>query len=395
MNKIFLYSIRMSLQLNHSSSLLNMRLILFAFCAFLYSVVLGCKPGPEEYILKAKEALNDQNPLLAIKYFHEAYEISLDKKFFLTDREKKFSNLYLSQNKKHLILLQNLNNSSSFIYRDLSKQNKKEIEEDIDAKTIHLNVSPKGTYILFVLRSDQKGKCDLNIWEVSKRDFIDPKIRVDCIDQPAISDEGYVLYKERKHIMFLDIKKSLLKPEMWTSRTPDIIYKKQTAKASFYFSPKNRPFLTFGKAGLYKLYDLSNRGLKLINKNLARGKIYFKKNMDHSGAIIGGAGKYSLSFFDPNFVGRVIKSYKLGIWKDISFINEGHYFFIQSGRIHEHNDEFTNKTRELPFFAKNIFADEKGNLFFLSILGTPMRYKGETISQLNMKIFDKIIDLQE
>ena len=265
----------MSLQLNHFSSLLNMRLTRFTFCALLCSVILGCKPGPEKYILKAKEALNEQNPFLAIKYFHEAYEISLDKKFFLTDREEKFSNLYLSQNKKHLILLQNSDDSSSFIYRELSKQDKEEIEEDIDAKTIYLNVSPEGRYILFVLGSDQKGKCDLNIWEVSKRDFIDPKIRVDCIDQPAISDEGYLLYKEKEHTMFLDIKKSLLKPEMWTPKTPDIIYKKQTVKASFYFSPKNRPFLTFGNAGLYKLYDLSNRSLKLINKNLSRGKNIF------------------------------------------------------------------------------------------------------------------------
>ena len=41
--------------------------------------------------------------------------------------------------------------------------------------------------------------------------------------------------------------------------------------------------------------------------------------MDHPGVIIGGAGEYRLSFFDPNFIDRVIKTYKIGIWKDIFF----------------------------------------------------------------------------
>ena len=354
-----------------------------------------CYPQPGDYVRKAKYALEDENAILAVYYFQKAYEASLEDSFFIADKDEVFSKMKLSNDQNHLILVTTGKNESKFIYRDLKKD--EEFTDSVAGVIKQIYISVQGSYILFTSQKYQDQNCYLCIYDTLDYKQVYQIENISCKDHSAVSQKGIVLFMQEEKIKFLDLRKivnanNISYPEIWTSKSPDKPFKKEKAKVFFAFSTDDKPFMSYGIAGRYKLYNLSNHSLKLITKEASLSKIFFIQKNNQPGVLTGGASQQRITFFHPDHYNRVIKKYPLATWKDSSFFKANYYYFIESSRLHVKKN---NKITQLPFLAKEVFARSNGSVFFLSAIGTAMQYNGKLPNKLSQTIFDKALDIDE
>ena len=364
----------------------------------IISSVSHCKKNPGDYIRKAREALEDENTSKAVFYFQKAYESSLSDRFFLLSRDTQFSQIEVSNSRRHLVLVQPSDKKSKFVYKVLHRNgDSEEIWENVKGVIKHSHISSNGKYVLFVVsqlivETDEQ-LCKLIIWKASKNEFIEIIRNLNCENRPAVSSQAEVLFMKKNEIWFW--RRSGLpngKRELWVNKTPDKPFKHQKAKAFFSFSAKNSPFMTYGTAGTYKLYALAHHNLQLLTKKSSYYKIFFMPKSPNPGVITGGASQQKFTFFHPRYHNQIIKEYSISVLKDISFVNENEYYFIESERLYQTKE---GKSIALPFFAKNIFVNDRGGVFFLSSIGTFLHYEGILPNKLSQNIFTKTLDIEE
>ncbi len=362
--------------------------------------VYHCRKKPGDYIRKAREALEREDTSKAAFYFQKGYELSLSDHFFLLSRDAHFSHMEASSNRRHLILVQSSKKKSDFVYKAFHRDgDSEEIWESVEGEIKHSSISSNGKYILFVVSQlvlgAQAQVCKLVIWKVPKNKFIEISPNLNCGDRPAVSSKGEVLFMKKNQVWSWGGGGSSVSSEkinLWTSKTPDKPLKNQRVKASFSFSKQGSPFMTYGTAGIYKLYSLANHNLRLITKNASYYKIFFTSQNQNLGVITGGASQQKFTFFHPQYQNKVVKGFKIPVLKDISFVNENEYYSIESNRLHQTK---RGEVTALPFFAKNILVDYKGGVFFLSLIGTLLHYQGILPNKLSQNIFTKTLDIEE
>ncbi len=365
--------------------------ILFIVC-WLYS----CNNKPGDYIRKAKKALENENAPKAVFYFQKAYESSLDKSFLLLSKIDRFSKMEVSGDKKHIVLLKSSKNTSKFVYKVFDGGNStQEVWENLEGEVKHSFVSFDGSYVLFTVTSSKKSICKLIIWRASDNKFIKTINNLSCENRAAISSRGLVLFMKGNKIWSLHLSHSSTMNTpiaLWVRQTPDKPFKNQRAKATFSFSSNALPFMTYGIAGTYKLYNLANRSLILLTKRAGYYQIFFTQRESYPGVITGGASQRKFTFFHFNYPNRIIKQYDISTLMGISFVKQNEYYSIESNRLYLTKN---GKSTALPFFVKNIFAKENGGAFFLSSIGTPLHYEGIPPNRLSRTIFTKILEIEE
>ena len=359
----------------------------------LFTIFIYCKPSVVDYIKKAKKALSQEDARLAGFYFQKAYETSLDKSFFILDRQESFSDLEVSYDHHHLAAIRNLDKDSEFFYYDL--KNREEIKRDLDGNIKAVDISSRGSYLTFLIsfmnKADQE-ECFIQIWDRKRDRFIKTVKNIFCSSKPATSELGEVLFVQDSQIKIIYLSEEKTNDErISVAKIPKSLVPKEASMAWFTFSSEDHPFMTYGIAGSYHLYDLSNRSLKLISKRGSIYKIYFIDAQPYPGIITGGAGKYQINFFRKGRYENVVQRRSMGAWKGIAFIDQNSFYFIESDRLHSHR----NREEALFFLAQEVFVGPKGEAVFLSPLGTPMIFDGPAINKLSQTIFNKTLDLNE
>ena len=357
------------------------------FCCFLS--FLGCYPDPGKHIQEAKEALHEEDTIEAIKYFEKAYEASLEDKFFITSVTNSYYSLVLSENRKNILLIDSDN--KSFFIKNLETNSI--IEEDLSDIILNTSLSPNANYATFVTKPDEeKEDCIISIFNIIEDKFYDKNFPTSCDDRVAILDSGYLFYRKEQNILFADIKNDK-PPILWTNTTIEKKIKTFNEKANFVIGLNNIPYLSYGTMGIYTLYNLKNKKLTKIASNLSTEEIFFKPMNIFPGVIMGGAGQYQIVFLNPDMRDRVVSRYDAGVWRNISFSGTDTFYYINTNsRIYKH-DKLQKQDQQLPFLAKDMQVNDKGEIFFLSIIGSAMRYNFEKLNPLSVKIFMKTLDL--
>ena len=350
-------------------------------------ILLSCSPGPSWYIRLAKGALADEDKYKAAFYFQRAYEVSLDDSFFLSSDDE-FSDIQISHNKKTLVLIPKENNS--FSYLDVENNDWDEI--DVSSSTIkHFSVSPSGNYVVFVLQNDN-GECYFEVVDLERDNSKFYEEKIDCANNTVISDNGIILYVKDAKIMFVRAFDSLAKSSPWLKSSFPPIYKNQEPYFRLHYSPNNIPFLVYGNAGHFYLYNIQKSRRRLLSKQVSSDHIFFKSNADTLWVITGGAGRYYLTQFSDQ--GRKISSKKVGLIKKLAFSKDSSYFFTDLYCVYHYNPIEKPVVKPLPFLAKNISFGHN-TLYILSDTGVVMQYKGELPGDISLKIFDKAIRLKK
>ena len=368
------------------------------FLVFLIFLFLHfCREGPVEHIRKAKKALKNEDTSLAILHFQKAYESSLEDAFFLVPKDDHFSEMEVSGDQKHLLLVSAAKEESEFIYKSFhdNDEHYEEISDHLDGEVRHAYISFYGNYVLFVVSLPDKADCTAVIWESQHDRFIKTIPNLSCLDRPAVSSGGVVIFMRKNRIWYLELKgpsgeASGVLP--WVNKVPDKPVQKQPARASFAFAPDGSPFMTYGGAGNYKLYKLANKSLGLLSKQASHYKIFFIQNEAQPGVITGGASQQKLTFLNPDQPNRITKKYDFSAVKDISFVEEDQYYSIRSNRLYLFK---SGESIPLPFLAQKIFARKNGDVFFLSSIGTAMRYGKALTNEISRSIFKRILDIEE
>ena len=347
---------------------------------------------------RPKKALKNEDTSLAALYFQKAYESSLEKIFFLFSKDDHFSEMEGSGDQKHLVLVKNLRSSSEIVYKKFHDSNDpyEEISSHLDGEIKNTYVSFYGRYVLFVVSSAGKDDCDLILWEIKRDQLTKVLSHLSCLDRPAISRDGTIIFMRGNRIWYVEWDSSsqeVSKARLWVNKTPDKPFPRQQAKASFAFSPDRSPFMTYGMAGTYKLYKLADQSFRLLTREASHYKIFFIPRGINPGVIIGGASQQQLIFFNSNEPYRVIKKYNVSNLEDISFVKEDRYYLVQSNRVYLSK---RGESTPLPFLARKVFAQKNGGAFFLSSIGTPMRYdEGSSTNRLSKSIFKRALDIEE
>ena len=374
-----------------------MRIQSFFLVFLIFSLLHFCREGPADHIRKAKKALKNEDTSLAISHFQKAYESSLEDALFLVSKDDHFSEMEVSGDQKHLLLVSAAKEESEFIYKKFhdNDESYEEISDHLDGEIQHACISFYGNYVLFVVSLPDKADCTAVIWESQHDRFIKTIPNLSCPDRPAVSSEGVVIFMRGDRIWYLELKgpsgeASGVLP--WVDKVPDKPVPKQPAKASFAFAPDGSPFMTYGGAGTYKLYKLANKSLGLLSKQASHYKIFFIQDTAQPGVITGGASQQKLTFLNPDQPNLITKSYDVSAVKGISFVEEDHYYFIRSNRLYLFKN---GESIPLPFLARKVFARKSGNVFFLSSIGTAMRYDKALTSRISRSIFKRLLDIEE
>jgi len=362
--------------------------------------LVNCSPSVEDYLEKAANALKQEESSDAFKYFFMAYHKSLDDSFFVFDEDDTFSDFILSENKKVLLAIekQEKNRYESQIIKYDLREEDKEIKR-INGKIYNANISPNGSYVIFLLQRKKNTLKNCSLIALINSNFIDAKVNLSCNKHIAISNEKKALFYYENRIASYNFNENIRKKnrfnKKYIEKTPDRPLKNLKSFGHFYYSIKNTPYLTYGSAGIYKLYSLYKKRLYLMNKLGSSSKIFFKPNSDIPGIIIGGAGQRRLTFIARK-IKKEIHSINAKKYSDIAFVNKKDFYYINNSLL-----QFSKTTKDLPFFAKKIYTDNKSTVYFLSFNGYLMKYNitstniSHSPSKTTISIFDKCMNLFE
>ncbi len=362
-----------------------------AWLLLLFAVSF-CGPKPEDYLQQAREALKAENSELALLHYQKAYETSLDDDFFVYDRDDSFYLLTVSTDLDWLLLIRKLKEENKkpryFLHvKHISEDD--DYEEELQNRVDQVKISPAGKYVLLTRRLADE--CELTVWNTSDEQLKKLPLTSSCENEPAISDKGQLLYMKKGKVGSYDVANQK-DTYPYLKRFPDKPLSKLPAWAYFYFSPQNIPYLTYGVGGTYKFYNLADQKLKLLSRLPSYYKLFFFAGSEHPGMIVGGAGNRKFVIHDGNTYNKVLNSFKIKKWLEAAFVNKERYFYMGGSKVISFADK---KSKELPFWARQIHVDKAQNLYFLSPLGTALVYRGKSPNPKSLAIFDAGWDLYE
>ncbi len=369
------------------------RFIYITFLGLILSIIAYiARPSTTSYLRKAKNALNKEDQISASINFQKAYKTSLDKSFFLADRDILFSHLLMSYNKKVLAAI--TAKSSSLYFFHLLENEKNILPLEI-GKVKHINISPSGNYILLTSQHKDKPFCSLFIAHLfTQEKFLHENI-IDCDTIPAISNAGDIVFTQNNQISILKDLQDIEQKKQISSHKLQKVYKHIPAKFHFTYTFKNQLFLLYGNAGHYLLYHFNNNGTyNLMSKSVATPKIFFIGKSDTPHVITGGASQYNLIFFASQYGKEYKKVAKLPSMHNITFMNKQIYYFILRKRIFKFDKANKSNPVSLPFLAKELFVGVDQTLYFLSAMGSIMRYQGKMPNSLSMHIFKQVLNFE-
>lgn len=364
---------------------------------FLLSSVLcllssACGPTPEKFIEKSRTALLHENYDTALLYMKNAYELSLPKEFFLTERDYSYAFLRASFDGKKVLLVENKLEKNAFDSVDVFKLDRvaeKKITNSLKGKIRDVNYSPDGAYAVFLQQKKPEDRdCLVWIWDTLANKMSEVGITF-CVTKPAVKNDGSVWYLRKDQIHTFDSKTG--KDTLFNrGRKPEKSAKKFPAYAFFYAAPDNKVWMIYGAAGSYRLYQLGDK-LKLISKEIAVNKLYLLSQSHIPGVFIGGAGAQQFITLDPKS-GKVTKRMKAKTWTDAAFINEKSYYYIEDGVL-AFRDE--RGETELPFWAEQLAIGIEKELLFLSSTGTALRYTHKEPPPKSLQIYNKAVEIDD
>ncbi|HRP69281.1 MAG TPA: hypothetical protein PLY93_07095 [Turneriella sp.] len=355
--------------------------------------ITACGPSPEKFIEKAQQALAKEDYDAALLFMKNAYEISLPKEFFITDRKLSFSFLQTSHDGKRVLLVEkkltkNAYDPTKVFVIDREKEEEKKCV--IHGKIRDINFSPDGTAAVFLQQADEKSKdCTIWLWQIT----LDKTHEVGlthCVTKPAVKNDGTVWYLrlDQIHVFNPTTTKDTLFNQ---GRKPEKSAKKFPAYAYFYAAPDDKVWMIYGAAGSYRLYQINTKTLKLVSKDIASNKLYLVAEDKIAGVFIGGAGNHEFVTLNPKN-SQISRRMKAKVWTDAAFVNKREYYYIEDGVLaHRKGDKET----ELPFWAEQIAIGAANELLFLSSTGSAMHYANTMPPTESIKIYNKAVEIDD
>lgn len=360
---------------------------------FLSVFLAACGPSPEKYIEKSQQALAKEDYDSALLFMKNAYEISLPKEFFITDRKRSFSFLQASYNGERVLLVERKLAKNAYdttkVYA-INRSKKEEKKKSIPGKIRDINLSPDGNTAVFLQQPDESiKKCNIWLWQIDKNEIREVSYS-HCVTKPAVKNDGTVWYLrlDQIHIFNPETSKDTLFNQ---GRKPEKSAKKFPAYAYFYASPDNKVWLIYGAAGSYRLYQLGEKALKLVSKEIASSKLYLVSENKIAGVFIGGAGSHQFVTLDPKD-SKINRRMKAKVWSDAAFVSNGEYYYIEDGVLAYRKGD---KETELPFWAEQIAVGTKNELLFLSSTGSAMHYANVMPPAESIKIYNKAVEIDD
>ncbi len=351
---------------------------LVAAIPFLFFV--ACAPGPDASLREAEKALKVQDSEAALTHFREAYELSLPREYFFGKRGDVFEKVIFSANHGNLAVVSEKKGNLSFtVYRD----SKKKAGFSLTALPPWISLSPSGEYAI-ILKDEKDEKCSLQLYSIQSRKKEKVSDALTCEQRPAVSDAGIAYYWEDGRIARYSAESG--KSELY-ERFPDRPYKNIPAFASYYASPNGKIYLTYGSAGAYKLYNVTEK-LNLLRKDVSTYRIYFDPQ-GNPAVIMGGAGKQKLVVLDAS---KANIDYELTekVWEDVVLIEPQKYYFTEAGAT----KFFDGKESELPFWVKSLGAG-KDKVYLHSQTGRLIVWTGSRPPAESILIYNKGISVDE
>ncbi|MDH5720530.1 MAG: hypothetical protein OEZ13_07885 [Spirochaetia bacterium] len=383
---------------------------LFIWLLLNFSLFFFCSPSTEDYILKAKTELAKENSINAFRYFQKAYESSLPDEYFLLDRDRSFSTFALSAKREHAIFLEEKENKKGKInqFEIIDFVNDERFGAEIKGEVYSLSLSPSGKYAVFLtdpdanknlmLKStveneneDDEKKCAILIWDIAKEEYHPiENLPLNCREKPAVSDFGLILFVQDEKIMAYDIKKNPY-VRQYIENSLDKTLNDITNLGSVFYSASNTPYLLYGNFGTYTLYSIKDKNIQKITDKASFNKVYFLVSEEHIGVFTGGASEHKIDFFS-NDSKNSLYQIETQSWKDAAFISPEHYYFLKKNRLVEAKNA---GIAEIPFWATKIYAGKSTEIYFLSSLGTAMKYAGKKPPPDSVVIFKTANELDE
>ncbi|MES0491066.1 MAG: hypothetical protein ABUK01_13795 [Leptospirales bacterium] len=355
---------------------------------FIASLSVFCSKTPEELVKLGQDSLANEDPVGAQKYFMQAYEVSLPDEYYFFDRDENYESLTASANGNVLLAIQKnetKKHSTLSLYNTMEDETwTKTVPEIVD----NVALSPSGNYMA-VSSFVEEGLCSISLWSVTEHEKIPFSATIRCPDSPGISDAGRLFFTYEGKVGVFDISTQKLNRD-YLKKTPDLPVKGMPAWSKIQLSPDNVPFMTYGSAGVYKLYSLSGGELKLIFKEATTGKIFFKPSGRVLGVITGGANNHSIAFF--TFDGVAAEKYPVRLWKDAAFLHSSKYYFIEGARVYSYNQK---KEQELPFFGSHLYTTGAGEIAIFEAPGKVYRFFGKMPDTRTLDNFQLVADIKD
>ena len=361
------------------------------FLLLLIGALGFCSRSPEELIILGNEAIGEEKKDDALVYYTLAYHRSLDDQYSLDSfEEDQYTDAAMSSSGNALIALihnEVKKNTSVSFYNFTTEQS---WDKKIRGFIKYMTLSSNGLYAVWLVEKETD-KCYIELWDISAEEKLPFTAVTNCHQKPAVSDTGQVLFILEKKIASFNTHSKHLQKD-FIKQTPDAPLKGLPAWAWFQYSPLNEPFLTFGSAGVYKAYSLTSQKLSLLTRDAAAGQMYFLKNSNEVGVIVGGANNHKIQLFSTYPETRSTHTYPVRFWRDIAFFNRTQYYFVEDSKAFFHDG---TEDHALPFFATKIWINTNQELIIFQKSGRFYRYNGNQPSALTFKIFQLISDIKE
>lgn len=365
------------------------RLALRLSLLLLFILLLGCTPSPEEYLEKAAVELKKENSEKAFLYFQEAYEGSLPETFFSLGKEVRFDNHAASYDRRIVLLsrFDKEDNQSEIVRYDLQESDAD--SWNLEGNVIQMSLSTGGMFsVLLLQRANQS--CEVQIFKESE---LIKKFDSACAGRPSVSDTGEFWQFRDGKIVRLEASSTGGRETDFmgvSSKVPDPPIKDSPAFGHFYWIGQTL-YMTFGYAGLYKLYRVTPKDFTLLSKSIdggvAASRVFSLPGTSYVGVITGGAGNHRVRFFrDTGGSLAVELDLPVKYWKDILMLSRTEYYYMEGSVL---NRVSGTEDKALPFWVQGLVASKGQQIFFLSGLGTFMRYGGDPIPASSLNIFDQ------
>ena len=355
----------------------------------------NCKKRNSEYFLnKYQSALKKQKDNLSEYYIHKSYEYSLAKSFFPLQRKQYFTKLKIAKLYPMITVLQKDKRGKFkkiFFYDTIQKKYSK---MNIQKNLLSYKISPKALYAVLLYYTEDR--CYFNVIDIQKRkkifDGYEDHYFIDCFQSMAVSDIPNVFFAEDNTIYKFDILSKKEKKMLVKSKFKKFL-KNVPHKTNIECLNDNLLFITIGNLGVYKLYKVKQNTKWLIDRTVAKDKIYFTRENLNPIVHRGKAGGYSFAIYDKdnNRLLKTIKKSKEDI-QDIFAIDKDTYFYTVDNLIVKKDNK---EEKELPFLSSNIVALSTVQLFFLTKIGSFIEYNNEEFSPDNIKIFQLVREISD
>lgn len=380
---------------------IRLKIARFIYLIFFVSLFAGCSIKPEEWLEKATTALKNENSEEALYYYQKAYEASLDDSFIVLDRESVFDRLQLSSDGEWLVAVRDRSigqmfveepedGSSSMLLYEIKTED--EHHATVPDSIHYMHVSPHARFVLLMFKQENDN-CSIMAYSREQEKSLKSDILLDCNQSIAIDEKGGAYYMKDQKIGYYDFVNGL-DTYPYLKRFPDKPISQFPAYPAIAVSADNTPFLTYGAAGRYKLYNLANKKLKLLARNVSSPRIYFTRDIQGVGVVIGGAGSYRLAYFHPTEYGKELKKYPVRRWQDVAFNTKDHYYYLQNNSYFEKKPDQKNEV-ELPFSITDAGVGSDSALYMLSETGIILAYRNTMPRPESLRLYKLAVEIDQ